>query len=70
MRGNKDGFRACVEDDLDQVAAVQPQNGPAVGMDIADDFQPAGELLGRLQGRAAESGGAPYGFCRPIYRWY
>ena len=50
VRGNKDGLRACVEDDLNQVAAVQPQNGPAVGMDIADDFQPAGELLGRLQG--------------------
>ena len=49
MGGDKDGLRAAIQGDLEQILAIQPQYGPAVGMDIADGFQTAGEVFGGLK---------------------
>ena len=39
MRRYKDGVGAKLQNDFQQIMTVQPENGPAVGMDIADGFQ-------------------------------
>ena len=49
MGGDKQGLRATGKGDLQQVPAVQAQNGPAVGTNVADGFQPAGQGVRRLQ---------------------
>ena len=51
MGGNENGLRAAVQRDFQQVAAIQPQNGPPVGMEIADGLQPVGEGFGGFQPR-------------------
>ena len=40
MCGDTDGPRARFQDDLQQIAAVQSEDGPPVGMDISDLLQP------------------------------
>ena len=49
MRGDEHGVRRGLEGDFQQIAAVQTENGTAVGMDIPDRFQTQGQLLRRLQ---------------------
>ncbi len=49
MGGDKYGLRAHVQGDLQQVPTVQPQNGPAVRVQVADGLQPAGQHFGVLQ---------------------
>ena len=49
MGGNKLCFRACLQGELQQVPAVQPKDGPAVRMNIANGFQPGRELVCGLQ---------------------
>ena len=47
--GDKLSLRAGLQGQLQQVPAVQTQNGPPVGVDVADGFQPGGQLVRRLQ---------------------
>ena len=51
MGRDEDGLRTAVQRDFQQVAAIQPQNGPPVGMEIADGLQPVGEGFGGFQPR-------------------
>ena len=39
-----------IQRQLQQVPAVQPQDGTAVGADVANGLQPGRELIRRLQG--------------------
>ncbi len=39
MRWNQNSGGAAGKDDFKKIPAVQPQNGPAVGMDVPDGFQ-------------------------------
>ena len=50
MGGDKLGLRAGIQSQLQQVPAVQSQDGPPVGVDVAGGLQPGGQLIGRLQG--------------------
>ena len=43
MGRHKDGRRADLQADLQQVAGIQPQDGPSVRGEIADAFQTAGK---------------------------
>ena len=49
VSGDELRVRAGVQGQLQQVPAVQAQNGPPVGVDVADGLQPGGELVRRLQ---------------------
>ena len=49
VSGDEFRVRAGVQGQLQQVPTVQPQNGPSVGVDVADGLQPGGELVRRLQ---------------------
>ena len=49
MGGDEDGFWAGFQGDLQEVPAVQPQDGPPIGVDVADGLQPPGEGVRRLQ---------------------
>ena len=51
MGGDELRVGADLQRQLQQVPAVQPQNGTAVGVDVADGLQPGGQLVRRLQGR-------------------
>ena len=59
---------AGVQQRLQQVAGVQPEDRPAVGGDVADPGQPPGQLGGHARGRARRAGGAPCGSSRPACR--
>ena len=48
--GDELRVRAGLQRQLQQVPAVQAQDGPPVGVDVADGLQPGGELIGGLQG--------------------
>ena len=54
VRRHIDGTRAKFEDDLQQIPAVQPQDRPAVRMDISDLLQSGRNLLRILQPRQEE----------------
>ena len=41
MRRNEDGLRAGLQRDLQQIAAVQSENGTPIRMDVPDQLQPA-----------------------------
>ena len=49
MGRNVYGLRAGFQHDLQQIPAVQPQNRPAVRMNVADQLQPSGQRLRLLQ---------------------
>ena len=49
VRGNKQRLGAGLEGHVEEVLAVQPQNGPAVGMQVADGFEPLAQTLGALK---------------------
>ena len=51
MRRHIDGARTQFKDDLQQIPAVQPQDRPAVRMDISDLLQSGRDLLRILQPR-------------------
>jgi len=40
VRGDERAARINLQDDFQEVATVQPQDGPAVGADVADAFEP------------------------------
>ena len=45
MGGHKNGIWADLQGDLQKIPAVQPQYGPAVGMDVSDGLQLSGQKL-------------------------
>ena len=49
MRRDKDCARADLQGDFQQIAAVKPQNRPAVGMQIPNLLQPVRERVGRFK---------------------
>ena len=49
--GNINGFGAAFQHDFQQVAAVQAQDGAAVAVQVADGFQPVGQVFRRVQPR-------------------
>ena len=51
VRRNEQHLRAHLQTDLEQVAAVQPQNRPAVRLYVADRRQPPVQPFGRLEVR-------------------
>ena len=51
MGGNVNGLRAAFQHNFQQIPAVQPQDGPAVAVQIADGLQPVGKPLRRVQPR-------------------
>lgn len=51
VRRDEDGFRAGLQGNFKQVAAVQPEDRPPVRMDVADCFKPVGKLLRRFKPR-------------------
>ena len=51
VRGDEHGLRACFQRHLQQVAAIQAENRPAVGMKVADALQPRGEPFRRFERR-------------------
>ena len=44
MGGDKNCLGAGLQRNFQKIPAVQPQNGPPIGMDVADAFQPVGTL--------------------------
>ena len=49
MGGDKDSVGAGLQGNFEQVAAVQPQNRPAVRVEVADQLQPFRQRFCRLQ---------------------
>ena len=49
MGGDELCLRACLQCELQQIPAVQAENGPAVGADISNGLQPGGKLVCGLQ---------------------
>ena len=47
--GEEDGLGAALQGDGEEVAAGEAEDGAAVGMEVADGFQPAGELFGFME---------------------
>ena len=68
MGGDKLRLRTGIQRQLQQVPAIQPQNGAAVGADIAHRLQAGGQLLCRLQGgeenQVVDLAGPARGACR------
>ena len=51
VRRDEDSFRAGLQGNFKQIAAVQSEDRPPVRMDVADCFKPVGELLRRFKPR-------------------
>lgn len=49
MSWNELRLRAGVQGQLQQIPAVQPEDGPAVGADVPDGLQLGGQQVRRLQ---------------------
>ena len=49
VRGNQQALWAGVQGNLQQIPAVQPEDGPAVGADVPDGLQLGGQQVRRLQ---------------------
>lgn len=49
MGGDEFGLWAGLQGQLQQIPAVQPQNGAAVRVDVADGLQPDGQFFRRFQ---------------------
>ena len=51
MSRNKDRLRAGVQCDLQQITGVEPQDGTAVGMQVADTLQRGSQPIGGIYRR-------------------
>ncbi|HWR93162.1 MAG TPA: hypothetical protein VN300_12060, partial [Desulfobacterales bacterium] len=51
MGRHQKGIRGCLQHNLQQVAGVEPQNRPAVGMDVSYAFEPKVQPPGGFQVR-------------------